>query len=151
MKVPKVDADGNEVGGVPSVMRDAPFATYMGWNVTSAGLFHAGQVCNYTGGMIPFANTQAERLASGDPRLSLQERYGSHNGYVAAVIAAANNAACKGYLNAGPVAASMGATCSQPSLPLGTSDDWVAEVNAAAAGNICTFGAAKQSCDPAAP
>jgi hypothetical protein len=85
------------------------------------------------------------------PRLSLQERYGSHTGYVKAVIAAANNAACRGYLNAGPAAAAMGATCSQPSLPLGTSDDWVAEVNAATAGNICTFGATKQSCDPATP
>ena len=150
MKVPKVDADGNEVGGIPNVMRNAPFATYLGWNVTSAG-FHAGEVCNYIGGMIPFANTQAQRLANGDPRLSLQERYGSHNGYVAAVTAAANDAACKGYLNAGPTAASMGATCSQPSLPLGTSDDWVAEVNNATASNICSFGAAHQSCDPAAP
>jgi hypothetical protein len=150
MKVPKVDADGNELGGVPNVMRDAPFATYLGWNVTSAG-FHAGEVCNYIGGMIPFANTQAQRLANGDPRLSLQERYGSHSGYVTAVTAAANNAACKGYLNAGPTAGSMGATCFQASLPLGTSDDWANEVNSAAASNICTFGSAEQSCDPATP
>ena len=28
---------------------------------------------------IPFANTQAERLAAGDPRLSIEERYPSHN------------------------------------------------------------------------
>ncbi len=53
--------------------------------------------------MVPFAITQAERLANGDPRLSLQERYGTHDGYVAAVRAAADNAACKGYLNAGVV------------------------------------------------
>lgn len=157
MKVPKVDADGNELGGIPNVMRDAPFATYLGWNVTSSVFgslttnFHAGQVCNYIGGMIPFANTQAQRVANGDPRPSLQERYGSHTGYVNAVIAAANNAACKGYLNAGPTAAGMGATCSQPSLPIGTTDDWAAEVNAATASNICAFGAAKQSCDPATP
>jgi Alpha/beta hydrolase domain len=48
--------------------------------------------------MIPFAVTMAERLATGDPRLSLQERYGNHAGYVAAVTAAADNAMAQGYL-----------------------------------------------------
>ena len=60
LKVPKVDADGNELGGVPTVLRDAPLGTYLGWNITASG-FHAGQVCNYVGGMIPFAHTMAER------------------------------------------------------------------------------------------
>ena len=97
MKVPRVDADGNELGGVPTVLRDAPLGTYLGWNITAGG-FHKGQVCNYVGGYIPFATTQAERLASGDPRLSLVERYGDHAGYVAAVTQAANNAFAQGYL-----------------------------------------------------
>jgi len=35
MMVPKVDADGNELGGVPTVLRDAPLGTYLGWNITS--------------------------------------------------------------------------------------------------------------------
>ena len=61
--------------------------------------------------MVPFAKTKAQRLAAGDPRLSLEERYGTHDGYVAAVKAAANNAACQGYLLAGPAAAAMGAKC----------------------------------------
>ena len=97
MKVPRVDADGNELGGVPTVLRDAPLGTYLGWNITAAG-FHAGQVCNYIGGMIPFARTQAERSLNGDPRLSLEERYGTHDGYVAAVRTAADNALSQGYL-----------------------------------------------------
>ena len=97
MKVPRVDADGNELGGVPTVLRDAPLGTYLGWNI-SAGGFHKGQVCNYIGGYIPFATTLAERQASGDPRLSLVERYGDHAGYVAAVTQAANNAFAQGYL-----------------------------------------------------
>jgi len=97
MKVPRVDADGNELGGVPTVLRDAPLGTYLGWNITAAG-FHKGQVCNYVGGYIPFATTLAERQATGDPRLSLVERYGDHAGYVAAVTQAANNAFSQGYL-----------------------------------------------------
>ncbi|HET7527867.1 MAG TPA: alpha/beta hydrolase domain-containing protein, partial [Burkholderiaceae bacterium] len=94
MMAPKVDADGNERGGVPVVLLDAPLGTYLGWNVTAGGAmpFHQGQICNYVGGMIPFARTAAERKANNDPRLSLEERYGSHDGYVERVRAAAARA-----------------------------------------------------------
>jgi len=40
----------------------------------------------------PVREDQGQRLASGDPRLSLEERYGDHAGYVRAVTAAAANA-----------------------------------------------------------
>jgi hypothetical protein len=97
---PKVDADGNERGGVPVVLLDAPLGTYLGWNITAGGErpFHAGQICNYVGGMLPFARTAAERQASGDPRPSLQERYGSHAGYVDAVRRGAARAQSEGFL-----------------------------------------------------
>jgi hypothetical protein len=97
LKVPKVDADGNEQGGVPVVLREAPLGTYLGWNITAAG-FHKGQICNYAGGMVPFAKTKAERMATKDPRPSLEERYVDHAGYVAAVAAAARNAVTEGFL-----------------------------------------------------
>jgi len=48
--------------------------------------------------MIPFATTRAERLESGDPRLSLEERYKDHAGYVQAVRKAADNAVRRGFL-----------------------------------------------------
>jgi hypothetical protein len=60
--------------------------------------FRNGQLCNYVGGMIPFARTAQERQASGDPRPSLQERYREHAGYVAAVNQAASNAVAQGFL-----------------------------------------------------
>ncbi len=97
LKVPRVDADGNELGGVPVVLRDAPLGTYLGWNITAAG-FHKGQICNYAGGMIPFAKTKAERMANEDPRPSLEERYATHAGYVAAVATAARKAVAEGFL-----------------------------------------------------
>jgi hypothetical protein len=145
MMVPKVDADGNELGGVPTVLRDAPLGTYLGWNITSSPSdpaydgrpFHAGQVCNYVGGMVPFAKTKAQRLASNDPRPSLEERYETHAGYVAAVKKAADSAACQGYLLAGPDAAAMGAKCTRPSIPAGFQDDWVFLVNQATNSNVC--------------
>jgi hypothetical protein len=100
MYAPRVDADGNELGGVPVVLLDAPLGTYLGWNITAGGArpFHQGQICNYVGGMIPFARTAKDRQASGDPRLSLEERYGSHAGYVAAVRKAAAKAQSEGFL-----------------------------------------------------
>src|SRR5438270_10991425 len=97
MKTPKVDADGNEVGGVPVVLREATLVTYLGWNIVKA-VFHQGQLCNYAGGMVPFAKTKAERMANEDPRLSLEERYGNHGGYVQAVKAAAQKAMAAGFL-----------------------------------------------------
>ncbi len=97
MLVPKTDVDGNEIGGVPVVLREAPLGTYLGWNVVQAG-FHQGQNCNYQGGWIPFAVHKADRLANGDPRLSLEERYRSHAGYVRAVKVAAFKIWKQGYL-----------------------------------------------------
>ena len=97
MRAPKVDADGNEMGATPVVLRDAPLGTYLGWNVTAEG-FHKGQLCNYAGGFIPFAKTRAERMAKDDPRLSLEERYTDHAGYVAAVKKSADRIVAAGYL-----------------------------------------------------
>ncbi|HYA16880.1 MAG TPA: alpha/beta hydrolase domain-containing protein, partial [Bryobacteraceae bacterium] len=51
--------------------------------------FYKGQSCGFQGGYIPFAKTRAERLAKNDPRLSLEERYGTHEHYVEIVKAAA--------------------------------------------------------------
>jgi hypothetical protein len=155
MLVPRVDADGNELGGVPTVLRDAPLGTYLGWNLTAGASdphydgrpFHAGQTCNYIGGMVPFAKTTAERLATGDPRLSLEERYGTHDGYVRAVRAAADNAACQGYLLAGPEAAALGARCPGP-IPAGFPDDWAALVKDAAASNVCNRPGDGGKCNP---
>jgi hypothetical protein len=84
------------VGGVPSVLRQ-PLGSYFGWNVTATG-FDKGKQCTLSGGYIPFAKTKAERLAAGDPRLSLEERYGNHAGYVTAVRAAVAKAVSERFL-----------------------------------------------------
>jgi hypothetical protein len=95
--VPKVNADGNEIAGVASVLHQAPLGTYLGWNIIPAGFFK-GQMCGFTGAFIPFAATKAQRLAASDPRPSLEERYGNEAGYVAAVRAAADKSVREGFL-----------------------------------------------------
>ncbi len=89
--VVKTNTDGNEVSGIPSVNHQAPLGTYTGWN-TWAGGGRKGEICNLNGSFYPFAVTQAARVAAGDPRPSLEERYGTHAGFVCVVKLAARNA-----------------------------------------------------------
>lgn len=88
MLVPRTDTDGNEIAGVPSVLHQAPLGTYLGWNVTASG-YLKGRACGFSGGFIPFARTREQRVATGDPRPSLEERYGTHEAYVQKVREAA--------------------------------------------------------------
>ena len=83
-----IDADGNETVGVASVQHQVPLGTYLGWNLRAQG-YYAGTGCDFQGGYLPFARTAAERIAAGDPRPSLAERYVTHAAYVERVRKAA--------------------------------------------------------------
>jgi len=95
--VPRVNEDGNETSGVPSVLHQAPLGTYLGWNLTASGFF-AGQVCGFQGGYVPFTKTRADRRNTGDPRLSVEERYGTLEGYMCVVERAAATAVSDRFL-----------------------------------------------------
>jgi hypothetical protein len=97
VRVPKVDGDGNEIDGVRSVTLQVPLGSYTGWNLRKAG-YAEGELCYLVGSFIPFGGTRAEREAAHDPRPSLEERYGSHAGYVAAVQKAAAVQVSAGFL-----------------------------------------------------
>ncbi len=84
--VSAVDADGNEVAGIRLPPIAVPLGTYTGWNVYRA---QPCELCDRDGSLIAFARTRQEREAAGDPRPSLEERYGSREAYVAKVKAAA--------------------------------------------------------------
>lgn len=95
--VPVVNSDGNETSGVHSVLHQAPLGTYLGWNLTAGG-YYKGQLCGFSGGYVPFARTRAERLQANDPRLSLEERYGTLEGYMCIVRRAALTAVSERFL-----------------------------------------------------
>ncbi|MBM3568689.1 MAG: tannase/feruloyl esterase family alpha/beta hydrolase [Alphaproteobacteria bacterium] len=86
--VSKVDADGNEVSGIRLPDIAVPLATYAGWNLYKFP-YAEGDLCDRDGSRLAFARTKAEREARRDPRPSLEERYSSHDDYVAKVQAAA--------------------------------------------------------------
>jgi hypothetical protein len=86
--VSKVDPDGNELAGIRLPEVEAPVATTTGWALRRTG-FGENEGGESDGQHIPFKRTRAERIAADDPRLSLEERYGDHDGYVTAVTRAA--------------------------------------------------------------
>ena len=79
--VPAVDADGNDIPGIRLPWITVPLATYTGWNLQTEELAE-GDLAGLLGSSIPFPRTRAEREASSDPRLSLEERYGSVDVYL---------------------------------------------------------------------
>ena len=86
--VPRADRDGMAIAGIHTLPLAVPRATYTGWNPRAQG-FGAGALFPLQGAVVPFAATRAEREASGDPRLSVAERYADNAAYVAAVQKAA--------------------------------------------------------------
>ncbi len=95
--VPTTDRDGHDVAGIHTVDIAAPVGTNTGWNLMAPGP-RGRDLCSLTGAFFPFARTRAERLASGDPRPSLEERYGDHAGFVAAVRQAADESVARRFL-----------------------------------------------------
>ncbi len=85
--VPKTDRDGNDVAGIRMVEIAVPVATYTGWALRAGPA--AGDGCDAAGQQIKFPPTKAQRLSTGDPRLSIEERYSTHQDYVKKVSEAA--------------------------------------------------------------
>ena len=80
--VPQSDADGNDLGGVRLPELQVPLATYTGWNLRDPSIGAPEQRVSFLGSWIPLAKTAAERKKSGDPRLSVAERYKSQEEYM---------------------------------------------------------------------
>ena len=87
--VPKTDSDGNDIAGIRLPELVVPLATYTGWGLRSGVWANDG--CESSGQYIPFKATRTDRLAAGDPRSSVQERYPSYGSYRSHVITAVDN------------------------------------------------------------
>ncbi len=96
--IPQVDQDGNETSGVRLPDQVVPLATYTGWNLRDPKIGAPDAMFDMVGSMIPFARTRAEREKSGDPRLSIEERYSSREEYLKKVETAAQPLVRQGLL-----------------------------------------------------
>ena len=97
IQVPQVDAAGNDMGGVRYPDMQLPIATYLGWALRKGG-FAEGELLMTNGCILTFARTKAEREKNGDRRLSIEERYASHEAYVDAVKRAVDGLVKEGLL-----------------------------------------------------
>jgi len=97
-RVPAPDSDGNDRGGVRLVELQVPLGTHTGWNRRSAETGFAWATARFDGSFVPFARTEAERRASGDPRPSIASRYPARNDFISKVRAAAKRQLVAGFL-----------------------------------------------------
>ncbi len=96
--VPQVDPDGNEIAGIKVPEVQVPLATATGWNLRDPKTGAPREMVSLAGGWIPFPRTEAERSKNRDPRVSLQNRYGSRGNYLKRIEAAARSLVQDGYL-----------------------------------------------------
>lgn len=91
MQVPKLDADGNALGGVRLPDLVAPLGTHGGQNAPETR-------CSLMGSYIPFAKNAAQRAENNDLRPSVAERYKNRDDYVNRMREAALNLLEGGFL-----------------------------------------------------
>lgn len=92
IQVPKLDSDGNPLGGVRLPDVAVPIGTNGGQNQPQTF------TCMLVGSFSPFAATKADRERSGDARPSIEERYHSRDDYVNKVRMASQLLASQGFL-----------------------------------------------------
>ena len=98
MVVARCGADGNEVGSLLPPEVAIPLATYTGWSLRQRDPGPHNELVGLNGSYIPFAVSRKERESTGDPRESLQERYGSLERYLEDLDAACLEMVEQGYL-----------------------------------------------------
>ena len=96
--LPAVNADGNETSGIILPEVAVPFGTYTGWNLRSAKFGADTMLSPLDGMFLPFAKTKADREKTGDPRLSLAERYPTRADYLSRLTEAALKLKAQGFL-----------------------------------------------------
>jgi hypothetical protein len=98
VRVPVLDADNNERGVLRMPAVSVPVATYTGWNLRSPEIGVPEALLGLAGGYLEFPKTQRDRVSSGDPRRSIEERYADFNAYLEKTMRVADTLILTGYL-----------------------------------------------------
>ena len=96
--IPAVDADGNSRAGIRLPDVQVPLATYAGWNYRAPSIGAPDQLAGEAGSFYPFPRTRSERQATGDSRVSIEERYSSREQYLGKFTIAARQLMADGFL-----------------------------------------------------
>ena len=98
VRVPAVDADGNQRAGIRLPDIAVPLATQTGWNYRDASIGAADRLAGEIGSYMPFPRTRADRERTHDPRPSIEERYRSRDEYLGKYAAATLDLAARGFI-----------------------------------------------------
>ena len=98
VRVPRCGSDGNELGCLLPPEVAVPLATFTGWNLRNREAGAENELVGLNGSYLRLQASQADRRASGDSRLSLEERYGSLQQYRRQLIRYCVGQVQKGYL-----------------------------------------------------
>jgi hypothetical protein len=85
MRVPAVDDNGNDRAGIRLPDIEVPLATQTGWNYRHPDIGAPDRLSSEIGAYFAFARTREERIATGDSRLSVAERYHGRDDYIGKV------------------------------------------------------------------
>jgi hypothetical protein len=96
--VPKPDPDGLDQGGIQLPEMRVPLGTRTGFNLRNPAAGFPWATGRWDGSFVPFARTETERRALGDPRPSLEARYSGRSDYEAKVRASAADVVKQGFL-----------------------------------------------------
>lgn len=96
--VPAVNVDGNETSGIVLPEVAVPLGTFTGWNLRSPQVGAETMLSPLDGMFIPFAKTRSDRMKTGDPRLSRDERYPTRADYLARLAESARKLSADGFL-----------------------------------------------------
>jgi hypothetical protein len=96
--VPQVDRDGNELGSWRGLASSVPLGTYTAWNHQLPELDSFGYLSGLQGAFFPLPLNEEARKRQGDPRLSVNARYGGLHGYMAAAERAIEEQVRAGFL-----------------------------------------------------
>jgi hypothetical protein len=96
-QVAQVDGDGNEIAGIRLPGLAVPLGTHLGWSVMKQGAGFPDS-CGQNGTFIPFAKTRTAREDAGDPRPSLEERYGNEQNFATQIESVAIRLMEQGFL-----------------------------------------------------
>ena len=97
-RVPLVDTDGLDLGGIRLPGVAVPLGTYTGWNLRNRDFGAPNGLGRWAGSFLPFSTTAVERADNGDPRLSIAERYPSRLEFLSQTRFVAEALAAEGFL-----------------------------------------------------
>ena len=80
-----------------------PLATHAGWNYRDQSIGAPDRLAGEIGSYIPFPLTRANRERTGDPRMSIEERYRNRDEYVGRYAAVTLDLVTRGFVLQGDV------------------------------------------------